>query len=136
MEKIYSKINGNLLHMVKRKSDIKSERENLSSDLEFLQCSSMNLPKGKTFKPHKHIWKDIKYKKIIAQESWVVVTGSVKVDYYDIDGSFISSQILKKGDCTITLQGGHNYTCLEKNTTVYEFKSGPYEGVLKDKVFI
>ena len=39
MKKIYSKVNGNLLHMVKRKSDIKSERENLSSDLEFLQCS-------------------------------------------------------------------------------------------------
>jgi cupin fold WbuC family metalloprotein len=133
--KIFSKSTNELLHIY-IKNDFKKGRVEIVPENNFLQLATITLNQDQTFKPHKHIWKDIKYKKIIAQESWVVVTGSVKVDYYDIDGSFISSQILKKGDCTITLQGGHNYTCLEKNTTVYEFKSGPYEGVLKDKVFI
>ena len=102
----------------------------------FLQLASISLDKDQTFRPHQHIWRDVDYKKTIAQESWVVVEGSVRVDYYDIDGSFISSHILTKGDCTVTLQGGHNYTCLEKDTVVYEYKSGPYEGIKKDKVFI
>ena len=83
-----------------------------------------------------HEKRDVNFKKTIAQESWVIVEGSVKVDYYDTDGSFISSHILKKGDCTVTLEGGHNYTSLEENTLVYEYKSGPYEGIKKDKVFI
>ena len=36
----------------------------------------------------------------------------------------------------MTFEGGHNYEILEENTLVYEFKTGPYEGIDKDKVFI
>jgi len=133
--KIFSKSTNELLHIY-IKNDFKKGRVEIVPENNFLQLATITLNQDQTFKPHQHIWRDIEYKKIIAQESWVVVKGSVRVDYYDIDGSFISSHILKEGDCTITLKGGHNYTCLENDTTVYEFKSGPYEGVLKDKVFI
>lgn len=136
MEKIYSKINGNLLHMVKRKSDIKSERENLSSDLEFLQCSSMNLPKGKTFKPHKHYHRPITHENYIPQESWVVIDGSVKCFFYDIDDKLIENIILYPGDASFTFEGGHTYEILEDNSIVYEYKTGPYLGIELDKIMI
>lgn len=136
MNEIFSKINKNLLlHLNLTKNEI-AERKDFISPNEFLQVATMKLSKSQTFKTHKHIWKTQFEKKIIAQEAWVVISGSVKVFYYDIDDSFIKSVILSSGDCTITLQGGHNYESLEDHTLVYEFKTGPYEGIEKDKILI
>ena len=103
---------------------------------EFIQVTSLKLDKKQTFKPHKHIWKKNIAKNSIAQESWVIVRGSVKVDYYDVDNNLIQNEILTAGDYTITLQGGHNYTSLKKETLVYEFKTGPYLGYDSDKELI
>jgi len=136
MEKIYSKINPEkLLHIIVRKEDIKSLREDIIPENNFLQCSTLNLHKGKTFKPHKHIWKE-RTKNVIAQESWIVIQGSVKCILYDIDDTIIAEPILKPGDASFTLEGGHNYLILEDNTLVYEYKTGPYEGQSFDKTFI
>lgn len=44
--------------------------------------------------------------------------------------------MLKPGDCSITLYGGHNYVSLEEHTLVYEYKTGPYLGQEKDKAFL
>jgi cupin fold WbuC family metalloprotein len=136
MEKINSKINGKLLHFVKRKSDIKNERENLVSDSEFIQCSSMNLPKGKTFKPHKHFHRKVTNENYIPQESWIVIEGSVKCFFYDIDDKLIETIVLYSGDASFTLEGGHTYEILEDNTIVYEYKTGPYFGIEFDKIMI
>ena len=93
------------------------------------------MEKGTTFKPHKHIWKTGQ-KKVIAQESWVVIRGSVKVTMYDLDDKVIATPILYPGDCSMTFQGGHTYEILEEDTVVYEYKTGPYEGQEFDKEFI
>ena len=93
------------------------------------------MEKGKTFKPHKHIWKQ-RDRLIIAQESWVVIQGSVKCIFYDLDDAIILESTLLQGDSSFTLQGGHNYEILEDNTLVYEYKTGPYEGQKLDKVFL
>ena len=136
MKKIYSKIEPDtLLHMVFRKQDmIDNERVNISSSEEFLQLASLNLNEGKTFKPHKHVY----YEKTttIAQESWVVIQGSVKVFYYDLDDKIIAEEIIYPGDCSLTYRGGHNYLIMEDGTLVYEYKTGPYLGVESDKEFI
>jgi len=136
MEKIYSKINSKLLHFINRKEDIVSERNNLISDTEFLQCSTMNLQKGKTFKPHKHFHREVHNEKYIPQESWLVIEGSVKCIFYDIDDTIIEEKILYSGDASFTLEGGHNYEILEPNTIVYEYKTGPYLGIELDKKMI
>jgi hypothetical protein len=136
MEKIYSKVDPNkLLHIIVRCEDMKPGREDIVSPEHFIQCSMLNLDEGKTFKPHKHIWKD-RSRSIIAQESWVVIKGSVKCIFYDIDDQIISEPILYPGDASFTLEGGHNYLILEDNTLVYEYKTGPYEGQSLDKTFI
>jgi len=136
MEYIYSNIDKNkLLHLVNRFEEI-NERTNIAPENQFLQLASLKMPNGKTFKEHKHIWKKINYEKTIAQESWVVIQGTVKVHFYDIDGTFLKDDILQKGDCSMTFEGGHNYTILEDNTVVYEFKTGPYTGIENDKEFL
>ena len=136
MEKIYSKIEPNkLLHIVNRIADIK-ERTILIPDNNFIQCATLKMEKGKTFEPHKHITKDRHYPEQIAQESWVVIKGSVECHFYVIDGTLLEKPILEVGDCSGTLAGGHTYLILEDDTLVYEYKTGPYKGQKMDKVFL
>jgi hypothetical protein len=66
----------------------------------------------------------------------VVIRGQVEVDYFTEDGSFITKEELNAGDITISFRGGHGYRTLSADSLVYEFKSGPYEGVEIDKVFL
>lgn len=136
MENIFSKIEKDkLLHIVVRKQDLIPGRKEVVSEDNFIQCAILNMEKGKTFKPHKHIWKE-RTRNIIAQESWVVIQGSVKCIFYDLDDTIIATPILYPGDASFTLQGGHTYQILEDNTLVYEYKTGPYEGQALDKTFI
>lgn len=135
MHHVFSKIDGRLLHLVNRFDEIK-ERTNVAPDEQFLQLATLKMKKGKIFKPHKHIWKPTSRQQVIAQESWVVIQGSVLVYFYDIDGTFIETTELSPGDCSMTFEGGHTYEILENNTVVYEYKTGPYEGVENDKEFI
>lgn len=134
MDKIYSKVNPNtLLHLIYRLSEIKG-RTNISPDNEYLQLASIKMQKGQTFKAHKHIIFD----KVttIAQESWLVIQGSVKCIFYDLDDTIIAEPILYPGDCSMTFRGGHNYLILEDDTIVYEYKTGPYLGQELDKEFL
>jgi cupin fold WbuC family metalloprotein len=136
MYKIYSKRDSTkLLHLVHRLNEI-VERTNVADDTQFLQLATLRMQKGKTFKPHKHIWKTPMYDMTIAQESWVVIQGSVEVSFYDTDGTLLEKQIINRGDCSMTFEGGHTYTILEDDTVVYEYKTGPYYGQNHDKVFI
>jgi len=137
IEQIKSKITSETLHYIIRYSDYKqgTQRQDVAPPENFLQLSLLNYDKGKTFKPHKHI-----YKKndglTIAQESWIVLRGSVRAIFYDLDDSIIKETILNNLDCSVTLKGGHNYEILEDNTLIYEYKSGPYKGQALDKEFI
>lgn len=132
MIKIYSKVDPEqILHIILRKEDIKSERVNVIDSEHFLQLAAMLLPNGKTFKPHRHIY--CEKTTTIAQESWVVIQGKVKAILYDLDNKIIKEPILESGDVSITLYGGHTYEILEDNTLVYEYKTGPYTGMENDK---
>lgn len=135
MEKIYSKVDGRLLHLINKKEEIVG-RSNIAPEQQFLQLASLGLPKGTTFKPHKHIWKSPGVDKTIAQESWVVITGQVKCIFYDIDDTLLGEWFLYPGDCSMTFEGGHTYEIMEEETLVYEYKTGPYTGVENDKRFI
>ena len=136
MEKIYSKIEPNkLLHIINRLDEIDGRTEVIDED-NFIQCATLKMEKGKTFPPHRHITKDRHYPEQIAQESWVIIRGSVKCIFYDLDNTIIAEPILKAGDASFTLYGGHTYLILEDDTIVYEYKTGPYEGQKLDKTFI
>lgn len=136
MEKIYSKTSPDkLLHVIVRKTDLIAGRQEVVPENHFIQCAILNMEQGKTFRPHKHIWKE-RTRNVIAQESWIVIQGSVKCIFYDVDDQIISTPILYPGDASFTLEGGHTYEILEDNTLVYEYKTGPYEGQALDKTFL
>lgn len=136
MEKIFSKIDpSKLLHIINRLSDIERRTDIVPTE-NFIQCATLKMGKGQTFRPHKHIEKSRTHSNQIAQESWVVIKGKVKCKFYDIDDNLISEPILNAGDASFTLFGGHTYEILEEDTIVYEYKTGPYEGQSLDKVFI
>ena len=136
MEKIYSKVKQDkLLHIIVRKNDLKPGRIEVVPENHFIQCALLNMEKDKTFKPHKHIWKN-RTRDVIAQESWIVVQGKVKCTFFDIDDNIIAEPILEPGDASFTLEGGHTYTILEDDTLVYEYKTGPYEEQKLDKEFL
>ena len=134
MEKIVSmhpEKRGMLCHVLIRKDDITETRINVSNDNEPLQLSYTKVNKYDTFIPHIHIHYDKTVH--ITQESWVVVQGSINIEYYDIDKSYLCSKVLYAGDCSITYYGGHTYQSLEDGTLIYEFKNGPYLGQEFDK---
>jgi cupin fold WbuC family metalloprotein len=135
MKKIYSKVEPHkLLHIVHRYGEI-VDRTNVAPEDEFLQLATLRMKKGTTFRPHKHIYKQGK-DQVIAQESWVVIKGKVRVIMFDLNDKIIATPILKMGDCSMTFAGGHTYEILEDDTVVYEYKTGPYTGIKNDKVFI
>ena len=112
MKKIYSKVDNSLCHLVIRLNELNTPREDVIPESEFLQLALLKMEKGKTFKPHYHIHKDINYK------------------------TAIEEPVLEAGDASVTLKGGHNFLILEDDTVVYEYKTGPYYGVEVDKDFI
>lgn len=140
MKTIYSKVQSDkLLHIVHHLSPFESgdeERKEIAPPQQFLQLCLLKVQEGRKFPAHKHIWKEPSYDSVIAQESWIVVRGTVKINFYDTDDTFLESEILEQGDCSMTFEGGHSYEILEPNTIVYEYKTGPYLGQKLDKVFL
>ena len=60
MNKIYSKVNTDqLLHIIHRQDEFHTiedgHRRDVVGEKEFIQLSALNMDKGHTFKPHKHI---------------------------------------------------------------------------------
>ena len=132
---IYSKIEPTqILHIINRKRDIVDGRCDLVEPDQFIQCAALKHEAGKTFLPHRHIMQ-MRNHVYIPQESWVVISGLVQVTFYDLDNTVLHTDMLEPGDCSITLQGGHNYTFIQPGI-VYEFKTGPYLGQQHDKTMI
>jgi hypothetical protein len=140
MKRIYSKVNQSLLHFNFLTSELLADGELNRADLidpeNFLQLSILKLNQTDTFAPHVHIERDNKMRCVKAQESWVIMQGSVRVDYFDLDDTYLDSDILSEGSVSVTLHGGHSYTAISKEARVLEFKSGPYEGKHVDKRMI
>ena len=135
MEKIYSITNPNiLLHLIVKKEDISNQRMHLCPESEYLHLSCGKHKTGQAVRPHKHL--EQARQTNITQESWIVTQGAIRGYYYDLDDSLIKVVSLKSGDASLTFRGGHKYDCLEEDTIVYEHKTGPYLGQLKDKEFI
>lgn len=134
---IYSRIDPTvLLHIINRKNDVQPGRADLVDPDQFIQCAALRQQKGTTYKPHRHLMQMCGASTYIPQESWVVIYGMVQVILYDIDNTVIHTDVLEPGDCSITLQGGHNYLFMADDSLVYEFKTGPYKGQESDKFFI
>lgn len=125
---------GLILHLVIRRADITADRRNVSHNHEPLQVGVVAPSAGMSYRPHIHKPRESTIR--LTQECWVVLSGEVLVEYYDLDGAFLESCVLTDGDVSITYRGGHGYTIL-RDAVVVEVKNGPYAGSAEqDKEFI
>ena len=135
MKKIFSNLmTSRLLHFTVSPKDFGARRELIDSE-EVLQLSCQSVSAGTKFRAHRHLPKAVSISELIAQESWVVISGKVRVTYFDLDDEPLQSHILSTGDVSVSLAGGHAYEILE-DARILEFKTGPYLGQEMDKVFI
>ena len=128
-----SKLNKRPLFLIKKFSGKKNNknRYDLTDHEKFLQVSYLNLKKETIYFPHIHL-KNIK-KTQISSEAWIVMSGKLKVTFFDIDKSKVYEDILHKGDISILFEGGHSFKPLVKKTSIFEIKNGPYLGSIKEK---
>lgn len=97
---------------------------------QILQVSAIRLPKAKTIRPHKH--KGTPRNTTGTQEAWVVISGLLKANIYDIDESLLDTISLGPGMCMTLYNGGHNFEVISNDAVIYEIKNGPYYGAESD----
>lgn len=122
---------GRLLHMVCSPGEITEKRTDFCPATEGLQVAGFRLREGQTFKPHAH--KTRPREITHTQETWIVLSGMVLALYYDVDDRLIDAYALTAGECSITLDGGHNYKAITDDCLIIEVKTGPYVGTEADK---
>lgn len=132
MFQLYSKVKKKRLLHIFYSFKKKIESKNLTPPNEFLQASVIKFNDKKIINPHNHLKHDkIKIKRQI-QESWILIKGKAKITYFDINKKVLKSFTMKPGDISITFCGGHKLKIEKKGTILYEYKTGPYKGSLKD----
>ena len=89
------------------------------------QLGYMNRSKGYKIAPHIHN----KVERIISytQEVLFIKSGSVRVDFYKNDKTYLNSKILNTGDVILLSSGGHGFEMLE-DCEIIEVKQGPFAG--------
>jgi hypothetical protein len=128
---------GSLCHLVLTLEDFpaKGSRIDVVEPQNFLQLALMHGLEGISFRAHRHLERRRTFDNLRAQEAWVILSGSVEVTYFDEQDELLGSVILDAGSVSVTLRGGHAYR-INEDAKVFEFKSGPYEGLEIDKKFI
>jgi hypothetical protein len=93
---------------------------------EILQASLLKLSQGKTIAPHRHHLQERATTGTC--EAWVVVSGQLAAQVFDLDQLPVATLTLTAGDCMILYRGGHNFTVISADAVIYEIKNGPYNG--------
>ena len=101
--------------------------ENFSQQVAFIAHAS-----GKVIQAHTH--RKVKREVQETQETLLIKRGSIKVNLYDVEGNYLDSRILKKGDLVLLVSGGHGFEVL-KDIEMIEVKQGPYSGP-EDKIIL
>jgi hypothetical protein len=99
-----------------------------------VQISLRELDASFKVRPHKHPNKKLFTDKPI--EAWMIFSGKVQANIFEIDGTQICSVTLNKMDVAIFFDGGHSLEVVNNPVTMLEIKTGPYEGIKNDKIFI
>jgi len=91
------------------------------------QLAYMNHQAGKVIEPHVH--NEVQREVFFTQEVLFLKRGSLRVDFYDDDRTYLESRILRTGDVILLAAGGHGFEALEEIELI-EVKQGPYAGDL------
>jgi hypothetical protein len=136
MEIIYSNIDPRLI-LIKhfKMNELTLDRKNLSEEQDLLQVGVRILSEGFQVPAHRHLTSSQSQIQTI-QEIWILLAGKITANIYDLDGSLVRSLEINFGDIVIYKNGGHSLINHDKESALYEIKSGPYLGASNDKEFI
>jgi len=87
------------------------------------QLGYMKHEKGYVINPHTH--NIVPRNVTLTQEVLYIKKGTVRVDFYEKDQTYLKSSILKTGDVILLADGGHGFEMIEE-TEMIEVKQGPY----------
>jgi cupin fold WbuC family metalloprotein len=87
--------------------------------------------KGKVVNRHRH--KPVRREILRTQEVLVILSGKIKIQLFNDEGSLLRAVILKEGDSVLLATGGHRVEVLKK-ARILEVKQGPYAG-FEDKEY-
>ena len=89
------------------------------------QLGFIRYPTDHVIAPHVHnqLSREVMY----TQETLFIRDGSVRVDLYRDDRTFLTQRVLSAGDTILLSTGGHGFTVLEECSMI-EVKQGPYAG--------
>ena len=127
--KVFSRVDNALLVSVLDTRNMTPGRADAASADEILQVSTMSLKQGRRVNPHKHV--ATARQTIGTQECWVVLSGQVEVQLFDLDDTTIDTFVLEAGECMTTYRGGHTLEVLD-DAVIVEIKNGPYYGAQLD----
>ncbi len=115
-------------------SEWKEGLDFLTDDNAYIQAGTWSYNKSKVLKAHRH---KINPRTINqTQETFILLSGRLRVDLYDENNNIFAQEELSAGDIGIILNIGHGYYILEDNTKVLEVKPGPFTSVEQDKEMI
>jgi hypothetical protein len=127
--KIFSQVDQKLLVSVLDTRTMDAGRTDSADKHEILQVSAMSLKQGRRVNPHKHL--PTLRSTAGTQECWVVFSGLVEVQLFDIDDRVVDTFVLEAGECMTTYRGGHTLEVLD-DAVIVEIKNGPYYGAQLD----
>ena len=94
------------------------------------QLGYMNREKDYVIAPHVHnkVPRNVNF----TQETLIIKSGVVRVDFYTQEQEYLESRIVYKGDIILLAAGGHGFKMIQP-AEIIEIKQGPYAGIM-DKV--
>ena len=94
------------------------------------QLGYMNREKDYVIVPHIHnkVPRNVDY----TQETLIIKSGVVRVDFYTQEQQYLESRLVYKGDIILLAAGGHGFKMVQP-AEIVEIKQGPYAGAM-DKV--
>ena len=128
IEKIYH--NGELLSVIIR-DNYHAEGITFITPNDFPhQLGYMNREKDYIIAPHVHnkVPRNVDF----TQETLIIKSGVVRVDFYTQNQQYLESRIVYKGDIILLAAGGHGFKMIQPSEII-EIKQGPYAGTM-DKV--
>tara|TARA_B110000483_G_C18188044_1_gene539747 strand:+ start:807 stop:1214 length:408 start_codon:yes stop_codon:yes gene_type:complete len=132
MKQIYSKIKKDkIIASIIKLKDIGDYRTDISPESEYIQVSARSIKKGINVPAHMHL--PIDRETDITQETWIIISGKIEFELFDLDNSFICKGMIEAGGSVTLYRGGHSLKIIEENTIMYEIKTGPYFGIESDK---
>ena len=114
----------NLLGYLIKIDDFSDDKKFLTENNNEFQVATFTMEENEIIK--RHIHNKYKRKVFTTSEAITVIEGTLEVEIYDLNKSYLNTFNLNAGDTIVMIAGGHGLKAT-KNTKFIEIKQGPYD---------